>query len=89
MRECVERLIPPWRPLYIISKKGTIDNGGTVIIKLPLVRNIGINWHIKHRNYMKDEAFTDIPTKGIFSHWAHRHNFSSSTAFPLKKFLKS
>jgi uncharacterized protein len=70
-----ERLNPPWRPLYIISKKGTIDNGGTVIIRLPLVRNVGINWHIKHRDYVKDKTFTDIQTKGIFSYWEHRHNF--------------
>jgi uncharacterized protein len=76
MREgAFERLNPPWRPFRIISKKGTIDNGGTVIIKLPLVRNIGIYWYVKHRDYVKDKTFTDIQTKGIFSHWEHQHNF--------------
>jgi uncharacterized protein len=76
MREgAFERLNPPWRPFHIISKKGNIDNGGTVIIKLPLIRNINIYWYVKHKDYVKDETFTDIQTKGIFSHWEHQHNF--------------
>jgi uncharacterized protein len=79
MREgAFERLNPPWRPFYIISKKGNIDSGGTVTIKLPLIRNMGINWYVKHKDYVKDKTFTDIQTKGIFSHWEHQHNFFNS-----------
>jgi hypothetical protein len=67
MREgAFERLNPSWRPLYIISKKGTIDNGGTVIIRLPLVRNVGINWHIKHRDYVKDKNIYRYSNKRNF-----------------------
>ncbi|MDQ6723421.1 MAG: TIGR01777 family oxidoreductase [Thermoproteota archaeon] len=70
-----ERLNPPWQPLYIISKKGSIDDGGVVTVKLPIIRNRGIKWKIKHADYIKDRSFKDIQIKGFFSHWEHQHNF--------------
>ncbi len=70
-----ERLNPPWYPFYIISKKGNIENEGTVKIKLPIMRNIGIKWYIKHSNYIKNKTFSDTQIKGLFSYWEHQHNF--------------
>ena len=71
-----ERLNPPWRPLCIVSKEGSIENGGTVTVKLPFIGNRGIKWKVKHDGYVKDKSFRDVQTKGFFSHWAHQHNFS-------------
>ena len=71
-----ERLNPPWRPLCIVSKEGSIENGGTVTVKLPFIGNRGIKWKVKHEGYVKDKSFRDVQTKGFFSHWAHQHNFS-------------
>ncbi|HEY6536973.1 MAG TPA: TIGR01777 family oxidoreductase [Candidatus Nitrosocosmicus sp.] len=70
-----ERLNPPWCPFYIISKKGNVENEGTVKIKLPIIRNIGIKWFVKHSNYIKNKTFSDVQTKGLFSYWEHQHNF--------------
>ncbi len=70
-----ERLSPPWRPLYIISKNGSIDDGGIVTVKLPLIRNNGIIWKIKHIDYIKNKSFKDKQIQGPFSHWEHHHNF--------------
>ena len=70
-----ERLNPPWRPLYVVSKEGSIDDGGTVTVKLPFIGNRGIKWKVKHEGYVKDKSFRDVQIKGFFSHWAHQHNF--------------
>ena len=70
-----ERLNPPWRPLYIVSKEGYIENGGTVTVKLSFIGNRGIKWKVKHEGYVKDKSFRDVQIKGFFSHWAHQHNF--------------
>lgn len=70
-----ERLNPPWQPLSIISKKGSIEDGGIVTVKLPVIGNHGIKWKVKHADYIKEKSFKDIQTKGLFSHWEHQHNF--------------
>jgi uncharacterized protein len=70
-----ERLNPPWRPLYVVSKEGYIENGGTVTVKLSFIGNRGIKWKVKHEGYVKDKSFRDVQIKGFFSHWAHQHNF--------------
>ena len=70
-----ERLNPPWRQLFITSKKGSIDNGGVVTVKLPFIKDIGIEWKVKHTGYTKHKCFTDTQVKGLFSHWEHQHNF--------------
>lgn len=70
-----ERLNPPWMQLYITSKKGSIDNGGIVTVKLPFIRYIGVKWKVKHNDYVKYKSFTDTQIKGLFSHWEHQHNF--------------
>ena len=41
-----ETLNPPWHPLYIIFKKGSIDNEGIVIVKMPIIKNLGFKWKI-------------------------------------------
>ncbi len=61
--------------LYITSKKGSIDNGGIVTVKLPFIRYIGVKWKVKHNDYVKYKSFTDTQIKGLFSHWEHQHNF--------------
>ncbi len=61
--------------LYITSKKGSIDNGGIVTVKLPFIRDIGVEWRVKHTKHIKYKSFTDTQIKGLFSHWQHQHNF--------------
>jgi uncharacterized protein len=73
-----ERLNPPWHPLYIISKKGSIDNEGIVIVKMPIIKDFGIKWKIKHKDYIDNKSFKDVQIKGLFHHWEHLHNFSES-----------
>ncbi|MDQ4073864.1 MAG: DUF1731 domain-containing protein [Thermoproteota archaeon] len=70
-----ERLSPPWRPLYIVSKHGSIQEGGIVTVKLPVAGGLGFKWQVRHKNYAKNKTFTDTQVKGFFSHWEHRHNF--------------
>src|SRR3712207_6215156 len=70
-----ERLSPPWRPIYIVSKHGSMQDGGIVTVKLPVARGLGFEWQVKHKNYAKNKTFTDTQVKGFFSHWEHQHNF--------------
>jgi len=74
-----ERLNPPWHPLYIIFKKGSIDNEGIVIVKMPIIKNLGFKWKINHKDYIQNKSFKDVQVKGIFSYWEHQHIFSTSS----------
>jgi uncharacterized protein (TIGR01777 family) len=71
-----ERLSPPWLHLCIISRKGSIDNGGIVTVKLPLVGNMGVKLRVKHAEYIKYKSFKEMQIGGLFSHWEHQHHFA-------------
>jgi len=75
-----ERLNPPWHPLYIIFKKGSIDNEGIVIVKMPIIKNFGFKWKIKHGGYIQNKSFKDVQIKGLFSFWEHQHIFFPSSS---------
>ena len=75
-----ERLNPPWHPLYIIFKKGSIDNEGIVIVKMPIIKNFGFKWKIKHKDYIQNKSFKDVQIKGLFSYWEHQHIFSITSS---------
>src|SRR6476619_202948 len=74
-----ERLNPPWHPRYIIFKKGSIDNEGIVIVKMPIIKNLGFKWKVNHKDYIQNKSFKDVQVKGLFSYWGHQHIFSTSS----------
>ncbi|MBV9179274.1 MAG: TIGR01777 family oxidoreductase [Nitrososphaeraceae archaeon] len=72
-----ERLNPPWHQFKVIERKGSIQNGGTVKIKMKIVGPIHTTWLVKHSDYIEGKQFRDRQIKGFFSSWTHTHLFNS------------
>ena len=74
-----ERLTPPFDPVHVKKRKGSID-GGEVHIKLPFVPLI---WVAKHHSYKKNIQFMENQSSGPFvgplpfwnGSWHHKHLF--------------
>ena len=76
-----ERLNPPWRPFVVKERKGGIDTGGYITVRMPIVKHIiGITWLLKHIDYIEGKQFRDIQISGPFSSWSHTHLFKSEDA---------
>jgi len=72
-----ERLNPPWHQFKVIERRGNIQNGGTVKIKMKIAGPINTTWLVKHSNYVEGKQFRDSQIKGLFSSWTHNHLFNS------------
>ena len=72
-----ERLNPPWHQFKVIERKGSIQNGGTVKIKMKIFGPIHTTWLVKHSDYVEGKQFRDSQIKGLFSSWTHTHLFNS------------
>ena len=72
-----ERLNPPWHQFKVIERKGSIQDGGTVKIKMKIVGPIHTTWLVKHSDYVEGKQFRDSQIKGLFSSWTHTHLFNS------------
>ena len=74
-----ERLTPPFEPVTVKYRKGSID-GGEVHIKLPFIPLI---WVAKHHSYKKNVQFMEDQASGPFvgplpfwnGSWHHEHLF--------------
>jgi len=72
-----ERLNPPWHQFKVIERKGSVQDGGTVKIKMKIVGPIHTTWLVKHSDYVEGKQFRDSQIKGLFSSWTHTHLFNS------------
>jgi uncharacterized protein (TIGR01777 family) len=72
-----ERLNPPWHQFKVIERRGNIQNGGTVKIKMKIAGPIHTTWLVKHSDYIEGKQFRDSQIKGLFSSWTHTHLFNS------------
>ncbi|MDA0346550.1 MAG: TIGR01777 family oxidoreductase [Verrucomicrobia bacterium] len=72
----LQRLIPPWESVRVVSSKGSIQNDDSITIKM----NLGpfkTLWKAKHQDYQKNRQFVDVQVKGPFKYWKHTHSFRS------------
>jgi uncharacterized protein (TIGR01777 family) len=72
-----ERLNPPWQQFKVIGRKGTIQNGGIVKIKMRISGPLHTIWLVKHSDYVEGRQFRDSQIEGLFSSWTHTHLFKS------------
>jgi len=73
-RGALERLIPPWENVAILSRGDGVRDGSTV----KLVQRIGpfrAEWIAKHHGYEPGRAFRDSQLSGPFTRWEHLHEF--------------
>ncbi len=64
-------LSPPFPPVRVISRRGGIQTGAAVVLKIGL-----ITWVARHTAYEKNALFVDEQVRGPFSSWVHRHEFT-------------
>ena len=66
-------LTPPFPPVRLVSRKGGIDNGARVELRVGVFR-----WVALHTAYEKDRLFVDEQIHGPFAKWVHRHEFEAA-----------
>ncbi len=72
----LQRLSPPWDPVQIVAKRGGIEVGDQVTLKLsagPLP--VKMTWQAVHTRYEPPHLFQDRQQRGPFSFWQHTHIF--------------
>ena len=73
----LERLIPPWERTTVVSRKGGLDPGGQVTMRMH-AGPIPYLWQALHIENRPSLYFRDIQTSGPFRHWLHTHCFAPS-----------
>jgi uncharacterized protein (TIGR01777 family) len=68
----LERLTPPWAPIEVVERRGGIETGGRVVLRLPLGPT-RVRWVAEHVDYVDGHQFRDVQIEGPFAHWAHTH----------------
>ncbi len=70
----LERLLPPWEDVRVLSREGGIDDGGLVRIRArrgPLKADLTV----RHTAFRKDRLFRDEQVTGPLQSWTHDHEF--------------
>ncbi len=75
-----ERLTPPWDQVEIVERVGGMDDGGRIVLRLPVAGPISVRWVAEHADYVEGESFRDVQSQGPFQHWSHTHSFQSDGA---------
>ncbi len=69
----IQRLIPPWEHVEIVDKKGTIQDGDQLTLRMKGL--LGQDWIAIHQNFRQGEQFEDRQESGPFKSWVHTHRF--------------
>ena len=70
----LDRLIPPWETVRVISRERGIGPGA----RTKLRQNLGpipVTWLAEHREYDPPRHFRDVQLEGPFADWDHVHSF--------------
>ena len=70
----LERLLPPWEDVRVVSREGDIDDGGLVHIRArrgPLKADL----KLRHTAFERDRHFRDEQVSGPLESWVHDHEF--------------
>ena len=68
----LERLTPPWERVAVLERRGGIEDGGRVVLRMgsgPLA----MRWVAEHQDYIEGEQFRDVQVAGPFARWEHTH----------------
>jgi uncharacterized protein len=72
----LERYSPPWDPVEVIEKHGSIEPGSRVLLKMK-GGPFSYRWLAEHRELAEGESFTDEQLQGPFAEWRHSHIFEA------------
>ncbi|MDZ7617139.1 MAG: SRPBCC family protein, partial [Patescibacteria group bacterium] len=68
----LERLLPPWQDVRVVSRVGGLEDGGRVELSVP-VGPLRRTWLAEHRNVDPPRRFRDVSLRGPFPFWDHQH----------------
>jgi uncharacterized protein (TIGR01777 family) len=68
----LERLLPPWDRVRVVSRTGGIAEGARVTLAVPF-GPARLPWVSEHRDVDPPHRFTDAQIQGPFAHWIHVH----------------
>jgi uncharacterized protein len=83
----LERLMPPWDPVRVVSRTGGIEPGARVTLAVPL-GPMRLRWIAEHRDVDPPRGFADAQVEGPFAHWIHRHAMAPDAADPSASWLE-
>ena len=66
-------LTPPFPPVRLVCRKGGIDKGARVELRVGVFR-----WVALHTAYERNRLFVDEQIHGPFAKWVHRHEFEAA-----------
>ena len=69
-----ERLTPPWERVEIEERRGGIEDGARLVMRLGRAP-LQLRWVAEHRDYIDGRQFRDVQTSGPFKRWEHTHRF--------------
>lgn len=72
----LERLLPPWEDVRVVSREGGIDDGGLVRVRArrgPLKAEL----KVRHTAFERDRLFRDEQVSGPLQSWVHDHEFEA------------
>ena len=70
----LERLLPPWEDVRVVSREGGIADGGLVRIKAKR-GPISADMKIRHTAFEESRLFRDEQVSGPMESWVHSHEF--------------
>lgn len=70
----LERLLPPWENVRVVSREGGIDDGGTVRIRARR-GPIAADMKVRHTVFEEGRLFRDEQVDGPLESWVHSHEF--------------
>lgn len=73
----LERLVPPFEKVRVVSRTGSIQEGDRVVMKV-YKGPIPITWVAEHRDYRRGVSFKDVQLEGPFARWEHTHTIVPS-----------
>lgn len=73
----LQRLLPPWQDVRLVSRDPRLENGSRATLELGLgpVRK---RWVAVHRDVVPGEGFVDEQETGPFESWRHEHRFDAA-----------
>lgn len=70
----LERLLPPWNDVHVLSRAVGLENGARVELSVPF-GPLRWKWLAEHRDVEPPRQFRDVSLRGPFPLWDHLHRF--------------
>jgi uncharacterized protein (TIGR01777 family) len=68
----LERLVPPWLPVRVVERQGTVRAGDRTVLRVGRGR-LAVRWTAVHRDDPAGQGFVDEQVAGPFARWVHTH----------------